>query len=37
MIERLPHAPTVVAFETGHIPAITHPEQFADVLGRLGG
>jgi pimeloyl-ACP methyl ester carboxylesterase len=37
MIERLPHAPTVVTFETGHIPAITHPEQFADVLGRLGG
>ncbi|MBV9953493.1 MAG: alpha/beta hydrolase [Acidimicrobiia bacterium] len=32
MIERLPHAPTVVPFETGHIPAITDPEQFADAI-----
>jgi hypothetical protein len=37
MIGRLPHPPAVVAFETGHIPAITHTEQFADVLAPLAG
>lgn len=36
MVGRLPHPPTVVRFDTGHIPAVTHPEQFAAVVRSIG-
>jgi pimeloyl-ACP methyl ester carboxylesterase len=36
MIGRLPHPPTVLELDTGHIPAITHPDAFADAVRPLG-
>jgi pimeloyl-ACP methyl ester carboxylesterase len=35
MIGRLPRQPTVVRFDCGHIPAVTHPERFAEVLAGV--
>lgn len=35
MVGRLPHPPTVVRFDTGHIPAVTHAEAFADVVRSI--
>lgn len=35
MIARLPHPPDVVPMATGHMPPVTHPVEFADVLRRL--
>lgn len=35
MIARLPHPPDVVHMATGHMPAVTHPVEFATVVGRL--
>lgn len=35
MIARLPYPPAVVGLATGHIPAVTHPGEFAAVLARL--
>jgi pimeloyl-ACP methyl ester carboxylesterase len=32
MVERLPEPPTVIRFDCGHIPAITHPQELAAVL-----
>ena len=34
MIERLPHPPTVVAFDGGHAPAVTDPASFAAIVNR---
>lgn len=33
MVGRLPVAPVVVRLDCGHIPAVTHPEDFAALLG----
>jgi pimeloyl-ACP methyl ester carboxylesterase len=35
MIDRLPHPPRVVRFDTGHIPSVTHTEAFAAVVRTL--
>jgi pimeloyl-ACP methyl ester carboxylesterase len=35
MIGRLPNPVEVVELDTGHIPAVTHPEQFAAILERI--
>ena len=32
MVARLPHPPTVIRFDTGHLPPVTHPEAFAEVV-----
>jgi pimeloyl-ACP methyl ester carboxylesterase len=32
MVTQLPQAPRVIRFETGHIPAVTHPDAFAELL-----
>ena len=32
MIGRLPRPVTVVEFDTGHIPAVTHPDRFAEAI-----
>ena len=32
MVGRLPHPPTVIRFDTGHLPPVTHPEAFAEVV-----
>jgi pimeloyl-ACP methyl ester carboxylesterase len=32
MISRLPGAPTVVRWDCGHIPAVTRPDAFTDLL-----
>jgi pimeloyl-ACP methyl ester carboxylesterase len=37
MIRRLPTPPTVVPFETGHIPAITHREELAATITTAAG
>jgi len=37
MIARLPHPPTVVRLDTGHIPAVTMPGAFAAVLAGVAG
>ena len=34
MVTRLPGSPRVVRFDTGHLPAVTHPAEFARVLER---
>jgi len=34
MIGRLPDPPTVVRFDGGHIPAITHPQEFVRAVVR---
>ena len=34
MVTRLPRAPRVVRFETGHLPAVTHSEDFAGMLAQ---
>jgi len=34
MLGRLPHPPTVVRLDTGHVPAITDPKLFARVLAE---
>jgi pimeloyl-ACP methyl ester carboxylesterase len=33
MVTRLPRAPRVERLDTGHLPAVTHPEVFARLLG----
>ena len=35
MITRLPRQPAVVRFDSGHVPAVTSPELFADVLRSI--
>jgi pimeloyl-ACP methyl ester carboxylesterase len=35
MIRRLPNPVEVVELDAGHIPAVTHPEQFAAILERI--
>jgi pimeloyl-ACP methyl ester carboxylesterase len=35
MLERLPRAPDVIELDVGHIPAVTHPDLFADILERV--
>ncbi len=35
MIARLPHSPTVVRLDTGHIPPVTAPQAFAALLPRI--
>ena len=36
MVARLPRPPTLIEFDTGHIPAVTHTERFAEaVLGAV--
>lgn len=35
MITRLPHPPTVVRLNTGHLPAVTEPEAFAAELAKV--
>ena len=35
MVARLPHPPTVVRFDTGHIPPVTHAEEFAAVVRSI--
>jgi pimeloyl-ACP methyl ester carboxylesterase len=35
MLGRLPNPVEVVELDTGHIPAVTHPEQFAAILERI--
>jgi pimeloyl-ACP methyl ester carboxylesterase len=37
MIGWLPHPPRVVRLPGGHLPAVTDPETFADVLRAVGG
>ena len=32
MVARLPHPPTVVRLDTGHIPAVTAPKEFAAIV-----
>ena len=34
MIDRLPRPPRVVHLPSGHIPAVTHPEEFAAIVAR---
>lgn len=34
-IGRLPVPPRVIEIDSGHIPAVTHPEQFAAILGDV--
>jgi pimeloyl-ACP methyl ester carboxylesterase len=34
MVGYLPHAPTVVRLDCGHIPAVTHATEFAEVVTR---
>ena len=37
MVARLPRPAEVIELETGHIPAVTHSERFADLLlGAVG-
>jgi pimeloyl-ACP methyl ester carboxylesterase len=33
MVGRLPRPPAVVRFDTGHVPPVTDPESFAEMLG----
>jgi len=35
MLQRLPHAPHVVRVDAGHIPAVTDPKGFAEILAKL--
>ena len=37
MVARLPRPPEIVELETGHIPAVTHPELFADTVHAAVG
>ena len=32
MVARLPHPATLIEFDTGHIPAVTHPDRFAEAI-----
>jgi hypothetical protein len=32
MVTHLPQAATVVRLDTGHLPAVTHPERFAALV-----
>ena len=34
MVSRLPQSPTVIRFDTGHIPPVTAPREFAGVVHR---
>jgi pimeloyl-ACP methyl ester carboxylesterase len=34
-IARLPSPPRVVEIDSGHIPAVTHPEEFAAILEEV--
>jgi pimeloyl-ACP methyl ester carboxylesterase len=34
-IARLPSPPRIVEIDSGHIPAVTHPEEFARILGEV--
>jgi pimeloyl-ACP methyl ester carboxylesterase len=34
-ISRLPAPPEIVEIDSGHIPAVTHPEEFAAILDRV--
>ena len=36
MIARLPHAPTVIRLDTGHVPPVTEPGVIAAILTRIG-
>ncbi|MEX0663372.1 MAG: alpha/beta fold hydrolase [Acidimicrobiia bacterium] len=36
-IARLPKKPRVVEIDSGHIPAVTHPEEFARILNEAAG
>jgi pimeloyl-ACP methyl ester carboxylesterase len=36
MIARLPNPVDVVTIEAGHLPPVTHPEWFADVVATVG-
>jgi pimeloyl-ACP methyl ester carboxylesterase len=35
MVARLPHPPTVIRLDTGHIPPITMPDEFAAIVNPL--
>lgn len=35
MIRRLPNAVDVIELDAGHVPAVTHPEEFAAILDRI--
>ena len=35
MITRLPHPATVIRLDTGHLPAVTEPRRFAEVLAGI--
>jgi pimeloyl-ACP methyl ester carboxylesterase len=35
MIQRLPNTVTVIELDVGHIPAVTHPDEFARILARV--
>jgi pimeloyl-ACP methyl ester carboxylesterase len=37
MVERLPKPPTLVEFDTGHIPAVTEPQRFAAAVRTAVG
>ncbi len=36
-IARLPKPPRIVEIDSGHIPAVTHPEEFARILDEVAG
>ena len=35
MIGRLPNPVEIIELDTGHIPAVTRPEEFAAILERI--
>jgi pimeloyl-ACP methyl ester carboxylesterase len=37
MVTHLPRAPHVVRLDTGHVPAVTHPEELAKLLTSVAG